>query len=242
MAPKNGGDFENAKRRTLFILDVLGFPFRTEEQVDAPELKFEFKADGKEPVMTGHHAGCITINIKEADPVEREKLRVNFNEPHRTLVGHFRHELGHYYWDRLVQGKKEFEFREQFGDERDPSYQKALSAYYENGPAENWRQNFVSAYASMHPWEDFAESFNVYLDMLSVLFTADHFEVVRNDLQDFDRMLTHYAQVGMIVNEINRDMGLIDLVPEVFGPQIKEKLRFIHQLRTQQEVCTGTPG
>ncbi|QDU79629.1 hypothetical protein Pla110_13400 [Polystyrenella longa] len=222
---------ERAKRRVLCILDQAGFPFRPDKDPTTPELTFKFKADEEKPVMTGHISGCITINIKEADSVVREQARVDFGEPHRTLVGHFRHELGHYFWDRLVLKKCEGPFRELFGDERNPTYKDALDAYYKNGPAQNWPAEYVSAYSSMHPWEDFAETFNVYLDMMTVLITADNFNVVQNDLNDFEGMMTHYAQVGMIANEFNRDMGLLDLVPEVFVPQVREKLRFIHKLR-----------
>ncbi|MAT14824.1 MAG: hypothetical protein CMJ46_06085 [Planctomyces sp.] len=226
---------ELAKRRVLYILDQSGFPFQTPDDSVGPQLSFEFKADGKEPVMTGHAHGVITINIKEADSVERERSRINFSEPHRTLVGHFRHELGHYFWDRLVENKAEEPFRDLFGDERNPTYKEAMDTYYANGPKPDWASAYVSAYASMHPWEDFAETFNVYLDMLSVLATADNFEVVHNDLTDFDRMFRHYLHVGLMANEFNRDMGLLDLVPEVFVPPVKEKLRFIHALRTPDE-------
>ena len=226
------GLLERAKRRVLFTVDLVGLPFRPNQDPNAPVLSFEFKADGVRPTSTGHKNGCITINIREADDIEREKARVEFQEPQRTLVGHFRHELGHYFWDRLVRGQREEQYRSSFGDERDPSYAEALTSYHANGPRPNWQQQFISAYATMHPWEDFAETFGAYLDMVSVLDTAGHFGITSRGLDNVDAMIKSYQQVGLIANELNRDMGLVDLVPEVFVPPVIEKLRFIHFLRS----------
>jgi len=225
------GRLEAAKRRVLFIVESLGFAVDPNADQFGPGLSFEFKADGEEPVSTGHADGVITINILEADTVEREKARVEFGEPTRTLVGHFRHELGHYYWQRRVQGQVEQEFRAIYGDERSPSYQEALELYYENGGVQDWNQQYVSRYASMHPWEDFAETFSAYLDMAAILDTARHFQLTEYDANRFDSMLGSYQKLGIAANEFNRDMGLFDLVPEVFVPPVAEKLRFVHQLR-----------
>ena len=52
--------------------------------------------------MTGHNNGLITLALKEADDAVREQVREAMGEPYRTLLGHFRHESGHYFWDRLV--------------------------------------------------------------------------------------------------------------------------------------------
>ncbi len=220
---------ERAKRRVLYTVKQVGLPI--EESPGAPVLSFEFKSDGDKPVPTGHDNGCITINIREADSVERERTRVDFGEPHRTLVGHFRHELGHYFWDRLVKENRESEFREIFGDERSPTYEDAMDAYYQQGPKPNWKSEYISAYATMHPWEDFAETFSEYLDMVSVLDTANHFQLTNCDLHDFEEMFESYRVVGVTVNEFNRDMGLLDLVPHVFVDPVITKLRFIHSLR-----------
>ncbi len=221
---------EQAKQRVLYMLDQIGLDYRPIEGTIKPALTFEFKADGEEPVSTGYEQGCITINIREADSVEREKTRVEFQEPQRTLVGHIRHELGHYFWERLVKGEREDAFRALFGDERSPTYQEALTNYYQNGPQMNWATNFISAYASMHPWEDFAETFAAYLDMVSVVDTANHFGVTSGKLVDLEGMLKNYRRVGLIANEFNRDMGLLDLVPEVFVQPVVEKIEFVHQL------------
>lgn len=230
---------EGAKRRVLFGAASTGFPIDCASG-ELP-LTFEFKADGDTPVATGHLNGCITINLREADPVEREKTRVEFGEPQRTLVGHFRHELGHYYWDRLVAPQHLDAFRRVFGNESEPCYESAKQRYYTEGPPANWQHEFISAYASMHPWEDFAESFGALLDMSAVVATALHFRLAVEPISDksgadldFDGLMKLYHRVGIVANELNRDMGLLDLVPEVFNVPARRKLQLVHRLARLQ--------
>jgi hypothetical protein len=186
-----------------------------------------------EKVFTGHDHGRITINIREADDVEREKLRVDMGEAHRTLIGHFRHEIGHYYWDMLVKGRREDECKAVFGDHEHPTYSEALDAHYKNGPPADWRQSYISAYATMHPWEDFAETWGTYLDMVSELDTAHYHgfggnaDPVHGELM---AMVLRYQELGIALNEINRSVGLLDVVPEVFVTPVIEKLKFVHRL------------
>ena len=167
---------EVAKRRLVYSLLALGCP--VESKYDEPQrgLAFEFLADpvanGASPVLTGHDDGVITLNVAEADDVERERRRVRLHEPYRTLLGHFRHEVGHYYWDRLIKDSPLIDdFRERFGDERQ-DYAQALQQHYDQGPRIDWQQQFVSAYASVHPWEDWAETWAHYLHMTDTLETA----------------------------------------------------------------------
>lgn len=250
---------EAAKRRLFYDLGQLGLPYGTAADGIQPPLSFDFKADviprndfwrssGKaEKVYTGHASGRITINIREADDVEREKLRVDMGESQRTLIGHFRHEIGHYYWDMLIKGRREEESRAVFGDHDHPSYQEALETHYANGPPADWTERCISAYASMHPWEDFAETWAAYLDMVSGLDTAQHVgfggqaDPVHASLDD---MVIRYQQIGIALNEINRSMGLLDVVPEVFVPPVIDKLRFIHELvlRGRDENGILTPA
>lgn len=222
-------DLESAKRRVLYTMRQLGFPLHPGD-TDI-RLTFSFEADVTQTVHTGHSAGHITISLREADPVEREKARVQFDEPQRTLVGHFRHELGHYVWDRLICGRDDDRFRLLFGDERSPSYADALQSYHSQGPMANWQGNFISAYATMHPWEDFAETFAAYLDMVAVVHTAQRFQWVDPSITSFDQRLHEYQRIGVIANEWNRDRGLLDLVPEIFSPTVTEKLRYVDSLR-----------
>ena len=237
---------EESKRRLLYTLDLLGLPYGTKANGIHPRLKFDFKSDaikkanqwwwslGKEErVYTGHAGGKITINLREADTVEREKARVLFQEAHRTVIGHFRHEIAHYYWELLVNGKSEDQCKAAFGDHENPSYAESQTKYYNDGPVANWQTNYVSAYASMHPWEDFAETFATYLDMVSVLDTAMHMEIHQSCdpvTSDLAEMVKLYIKLGVLLNEMNRAMGLIDYVPEILVPAVIVKMQYIHEL------------
>lgn len=248
--PSKWYKLEVAKRRLLYLLDVLGLPYGTRAENFELPLSFDFKEDLQPPallgwmgigaegkVYTGHADGKITINIREADPVEREKLRVAFGETQRTLIGHFRHEIGHYYWQLLIQNKEnEVEaFKAIFGDHENPSYADAMTQYYQNGPKAYWAKSYISAYATMHPWEDFAETWGTYLDMVAVLDTAENAELLQlpaADLVDnqLETMLLRYADLSLRVNEVNRSLGLPDLLPETFSDPVVEKLTYIHRL------------
>ncbi|MEX0643186.1 MAG: putative zinc-binding metallopeptidase [Pirellulales bacterium] len=232
---------EAAKRRLLYTLDRLGLPYADVE----PNLTFDFKADVERPsnewrnagtaeiVYTGHAAGNITINIREADDAVRESLRCQFHEAQRTLIGHFHHEMGHYYWERLVQNRREDEFRKLFGDHNSSTYAESMSAYYQYGPRPGWFQSHISAYAAAHPWEDFAETFALYLDMAAVLDTATQlFMSIDADFRgpSVAPLVERYQEVGVLVNEFNRTVGLFDLVPEVVVRPVVAKLDFIHAL------------
>ncbi|WP_447971441.1 zinc-binding metallopeptidase family protein [Nitrospira sp. M1] len=244
---------EIAKRRLLYSLDVLGLPYGTAEDGIEPALSFDFKADANFPgnqwkpmgdheqVYTGHDNGKITINLQETEDVEREKLRVSLGEAHRTIVGHFRHEIGHYYWEMFIQNTEEEAFIRLFGDYQNPTYSQALEQYYQEGPPYNWQESFISAYATMHPWEDFAETFAKYLAMVSVLDTARHnFAEVGIDptRAEFMEMIKSYQNLGTMLNEMNRAMGLIDLMPETLVPPVVKKLQFIHTIVVAAQTRT----
>ncbi len=236
---------EAAKRRLFYGLNMLHLPYGAKGDGIEPPLSFDFKADvipagdfwrsvGKgEKVYTGHANGCITINIREADEVEREKLRVDLGEAQRTLIGHFRHEVGHYFWDVLVKDRCEDKCIAAFGDHNKPTYAESLDRHYKEGPPADWQLNFISAYATMHPWEDFAETWAAYLDMVSVLDTAHNAGFVDREFMhgaNVEKMIEHYQELGIALNEFNRTMGLLDIVPEVFVPPVVEKLKFVHEL------------
>ncbi len=226
------------------------------EEPDA--LAFDFIADqtgpqGHIPVLTGHEDGLITINIAEADDPERERRRSQMGEPYRTLLGHFRHEIAHYYWDRLVaQSASLEEFREIFGDEQQ-DYGQSLQQHYANGPPRDWPDRFVSSYASSHPWEDFAETWAHYLHMVDALETASAFglrvrpKVGSIDMSaklDFDphdadmtRIIEAWLPLTYAMNSMNRSMGFQDFYPFVLAPAVIAKLAFIHRLTHP----SGTP-
>lgn len=224
---------EAAKRRLLYSLDLLRLPYRRSDAAADPPLRFQFldQAAASKPVSTGHNNGCITIDFVETDDVEREKSRVAFGEPQRTLIGHFRHEIGHYYWQVLVLGREEESFRDVFGDERSPAYAEAKQQYYERGPLPDWKDEYISAYATMHPWEDFAECFAGFLDMIGLLDTVEANQIqIDEHPQGFSERILTYQRLAVFFNEISRERGLLDLVPEVFTKTVIGKLCYISQL------------
>ncbi len=237
---------EAAKRRLIYGLDLLRLPYGDATDGISPPLSFDFKGDtipadrgwhalgDVEQVYTGHDQGNITINIKEADDWEREKTRLNMGEKHRTLIGHFRHEVGHYYWDVLIKHHPQrlADFKDAFGDPQHPTYQEALDRHYQAGPPDNWREHFVSAYATMHPWEDWAETWAQYHDMVNVLDTARNAGFTP-DLEipgPFDDMLPRFGELAVMLNELNRTQGLIDLVPEILTAPVVDKMRYVHHI------------
>ena len=165
---------EDAKRRLFYSLIKMQLPIPTEKSGAEEPLIFNFLADapGEDKVMTGHDNGIITLSLEEADNSKREKLRAQMGEAYRTLLGHFRHEVGHYYWDLLVRdGGKLDGCRAVFGDDR-ADYEASLKTHYEKGIPQNWREQFVSSYATTHPWEDFAETWAHYIHIIDTLEMA----------------------------------------------------------------------
>ena len=131
----------------------------------------------------------------------------------------------------LIKGRTEKDFVAVFGDHTNPQYDAALKTYYQDGPKPNWLLNYVSAYATMHPWEDFAETFAVYLDMVSALDTAYNGGFIREPvLSDLNGMVKAYQKLGIAMNEMNRSNGLLDFLPEVIADPVREKLRYVHNL------------
>jgi hypothetical protein len=243
---------ELAKRRMLYTLIGLGLPVVPKNGDGGSGLAFEFLEDSTDGdanrVLTGHDNGLITVNIAEADDVHREKQRTLQKEPYRTLLGHFRHEIGHYYWDRLILNSPKVDaFRTMFGDER-ANYQEALQRHYSEGPPPNWEQQFISAYATAHPWEDWAESWAHYLHMLDALETASATGLAlrpkRDDEpkmqpppdplnpknQDFDSMIESWLSLTYVLNNLSRGLGLSDSYPFVLSRAVIEKLRFINDM------------
>lgn len=241
---------EQAKRRLVYGLLRLKLPVVSKAEDRDGGLAFDFLASTDvRTVMTGHSAGLITLNIAEADDDARERVRTELDEPYRTLLGHFRHESGHYYWERLVRGRPQVEaaFRSRFGDER-ADYGDALARHHADGAPADWERSHVSAYAAAHPWEDFAETWAHYLHIVDTLETATAFNirvapdgVAGADLNaaacadpyeapDFDALITAWLPLTYAVNAINRSMGYGNLYPFVLSPPVLEKLRFVHGL------------
>jgi hypothetical protein len=233
---------EGAKRRLLFELFDLPLP------VDEGRLGFDLLSSASQPVLTGHSDGLITIDLAESNNVRREQRRAELGEPYRTMLGHFRHEIAHYYWPILVeQGEPELLAlaRALFGDER-ADYQGEIQRHYDQGPPAAWGERFVSAYATMHPWEDWAETFAHYLHIRDTLQTAAAFGLIvagpdpiaepelisvpeiEPEVRSIDAIIAAWLPLTYALNAVNRSMGLDDLYPFTLAPTVIEKLGFVH--------------
>jgi len=240
---------ERAKRRLLYTLTRLRLPIAPAGSGAGSGLAFSFARDepGAKRVCTGHNDGVITINVAEADAPFRERIRQDLGEPYRTLLGHFRHEIGHYYWTLLVEGSKwQAPFGALFGDPG-ADYAAAVKHHYENGPHADWPKRFVSAYASTHPWEDWAETWAHYLHMVDTLETARSFGLAlrpkpvgggreppvvapRVEVEDLEGLLAAWVPLTLALNSLNRSMGLPDPYPFVLSSPAIDKLRLVHDV------------
>lgn len=229
---------EHAKRRLIYSLLSLGLPVNG-RSAEPNGLAFQFIEDkrtdpgvAEEYVTTGHLQGLITINITEADDVTREISRAFAGELYRTLLGHFRHESGHYYFDKLISNEESREkFRDLFGDER-ADYKAALSEYYTNKSSLRGNRDYISVYAQSHPFEDWAEVWSHYLHMIDTLETAADYKLEQGAerFDEFGETLAKWAELAMVLNSLNRSMGLEDAYPFILAGKTLKKLRFVHDL------------
>jgi hypothetical protein len=258
---------ESSKRRLLYTLLNLGLWGRDSQIKPTLPLVFDFMSNlpGGPAITTGHENGVITLNLSEADGVQREQMRSNLNEPYRTLLGHLRHESGHYYWEVLIPNSRNLtECRQLFGDETQ-DYQAAMADYYAAGPPSGWRDRHISAYATMHPWEDWAETWAHYLHLTDTLETA---EAVGN-LSGFSRGTTQpaldptpfvgiagatpedaaafadkthrWCDVVVLANELSRSMGQPDVYPFSQSLPVLQKLFFIDRVISGQATAKANP-
>ena len=253
---------EQAKRRCLFTFLELALPFDGNPPA-VPPLGFRFMADRTtatnfeapsgvpEPVVTGHDDGLVTINLAEADAIARIRTQLAMRERYRTLLGHFRHETGHYFWDWFNRADAGFveRFRIRFGDER-ADYQQAVARHYAAGPPATWQMGYISAYATVHPWEDWAETWAHYLHIVDTLETWQSFgHETRLDTagirdvrlpfragagrearpSDFAEILPVWIEASVMLNGLNRSMGQPDPYPFVLNGPASDKLRFVHE-------------
>jgi hypothetical protein len=229
---------EKAKRRLIVELHEMKLPIVGRDEDPDYGLAFDLLSSEFEKVFTGHENGVITLDLAEGDDVHREQLRVAMDEPYRTMLGHFRHEIGHYYYYRLVDPSQDYkeQFRKLFGD-ADADYQAALDRHYNEGAPPNWEKKFVSSYATMHPAEDWAETFAHYLHIRDTLDTAAAFSFApasatfeRGVLgpSGFQTIIDMWLPLSWSLNMINRSMGKEDLYPFVLPAAVLEKMRFVH--------------
>ncbi len=248
---------EKAKRRLIAELNELHLPITGRDVDPDYGLAFDLLSSEREKVLTGHVNGVITLDLAEGDDVHREQLRIAMSEPYRTLLGHFRHEIGHYYYYRLVSQSPEYRtsFEALFGDP-DADYQAALNRHYNQGAPAGWEADYVSSYATMHPAEDWAETFSHYLHIRDTLDTSAAFGFApatatydRKVLgpSGFDTIIEMWLPLAWALNMVNRSMGKEDLYPFVLPPAVLDKMRFIHSVIdeltvTKQAALSGRPG
>jgi hypothetical protein len=246
---------EAAKRRVVMQLLDLGLP-----GVAPDRLRFDLLSSEDRPVTTGHADGVVTIDLAESDDARRERRRAELGEPYRTMLGHLRHELGHYFQPIVVGDDRCWEAcRSLFGDER-RSYAEALERHYEQGPPEAWQDAYVSAYATMHPWEDWAETFAHYLHIRDTLQTAAEYGITVSgpravaadpalkatpdaDVDDaaFAHILAGWLPLTYALNAVNRSMGRADLYPFTLAPPVIDKLQFVHD-RVREAAAAPAAG
>jgi hypothetical protein len=238
---------ETARRLLVASLLGLGLPVASKQEDPAQGLAFDIlrAQEGAAPVMTGHADGVITLDLEEAEHARREQRRVSLNEPYRTLLGHLRHESGHYYWWRLLADDESrlAVWRDCFGDERS-DYAAALRRHYAEGAPADWALHHVSAYASAHPWEDWAETWAHYLHLSDTLDTARSYgldgTVVALDYEplplgediepEFAALSRSWMELTGVLNELSRSMGVSDFYPFVLSADALRKLQFVHRL------------
>ena len=259
---KRWKNIEVAKHRLVYSLLRLRLPVSKKIDNEETGIAFDFLADSspKEKVITGHDNGVITLNIEEADEAARVRHKLDLGEKYRTLLGHFRHEIGHYYWELLIKNSDALEkYRLLFGDE-EADYPKALDAYYKNGAPSDWSEFYISPYATSHPWEDWAETWAHYLHMMDTLETAFSFgiriqpDMVQDtkaiqasiqqdpyDMTDFGQIIKWWLPLTFAVNSLNRSMGHSDFYPFVITEPVVKKLQFIHELCLKNAGNTNYP-
>ncbi len=252
-------DAEAQKRRLVYQLDELGLPVEPYDESTDRGLAFDLLSSRYDRVMIGHDDGLITLDLAESDDAHREQVRQQMGEAYRTVLGHFRHEIGHYYWDVLVQGDeaRTTAFRSLFGDET-LDYGQAIERHYQEGPPADWEDRYVSQYATMHPWEDWAETFAHYLHLRDALQTAASFglqvtgpkiqspdpndELVASpeeptDDDSIQDLVREWLALTYALNAMSRSLGNHELYPFVLAPAVIDKLRFVHEL-----VGEGAPA
>jgi len=246
---------ETAKHRLVYQLKRLRLPVSPRTINSKMGLCFDFVAKQGDPkVMTGHNNGIITIVLSEADSVHREYVKKQMAEPYRTLIGHFRHEVGHYYWTLLVSGDQKIltDFRELFGDER-VNYNNSLKNHYQFGAPSNWQKGFISQYATSHSWEDWAETWAHYLHIMDMTETSNSFGIdvspkVKDpsfkgkvdfdpyEMSDFNKVYKAWAPISLVINSLNRSMGISDMYPFVVSQKVIQKMNFIHNLLIKSKM------
>lgn len=228
---------EAAKRRLVHQLDSLGLPIEPRTSSTPDGLVFDFVHLPDEGAVTGHLDGVITLDLAEVDDLHRHRVRRELDEQFRTIIGHLRHEIGHHYWNRLVGESNHLaELRSLFGDDR-ADYGKAIAAHYATSTGRWDTDRYITAYAAVHPLEDWAETFAHYLHIVDATDTAvahgllqpsgpASFDVVA---LDFVEILARWEPVRIGINEVAISLGRPAVYPFAPSGLVAEKLSFVHR-------------
>jgi len=229
---------ERAKKRLFYTLQQLNLPLINGWADPQRGLLLDFVEDSRSSseypesfVSTGYLGGVITINALEADDVARAAAADELKESYRTVLGHLRHESGHYYWSLLNPDPELLgEFRQLFGDERS-DYRGALDRHYRDGPPADWQERFISAYASAHPSEDWAECWGHYLHIYDALDTAWAQKLLGTPppVMSMGERLVAWSHISLMLNELNRSVGRGDAYPFVINEAVAEKLEVVEK-------------
>lgn len=263
------GRMEAAKRRLFYTLLRLGLKLPTKAEDAQAGLAFDIVSTALNPsITTGHLNGVITLNLEEADDTYRQINRQNLGESSRTLLRHFRHESAHYLWQRFLSNLDwgdplRVGFRERFGDEW-LDYAQALKAHYARGTLPGWEEQYITPYAASHPWEDWAETWAHYLQIVDGLETCESLGIQvqhlalplmmlpgeagtlpaglpQNGVADgeFLALLQRWMCLSTVLNEISESLGEPALYPFVISTRVAQKLRLAHHFA---QVWGGRQG
>ncbi|MEM6354459.1 MAG: putative zinc-binding metallopeptidase [Pseudomonadota bacterium] len=235
-AVDNWAATEAAKR---WVLATLGRWDWFGRQDTGPRPVFHMLAEGVTPVVMGHAEGVVSISVEEADPVLQIARREALGERYRTMIGHMRHEIAHVLWWRLSIRDDFLEgFRSLFGDEHS-DYGAALKQHYGDGAPSDWRERYLTPYASAHPHEDWAETAAHLLHLVDITDSFLAAGLSADDVPGCDwdpyvepdpnMLMDVAATLAVGINHVNRSMGLPDLYPFVLSEHARRKLAFAHR-------------
>ena len=171
------------------------------------------------------------------------------HEPYRTLLGHMRHEVGHYYWERLIarHAACSAPFRASVRRRARRLRRGAAGALPERPARPTGSRGSSAPTRRAHPWEDWAETWAHYLHMVDTLETAAACGVsIKPRRRDepalarvpaaagspdaaFDRLMASWFPLTYVLNNLNRGLGVPDAYPFVLSRPAIEKLRFVHE-------------
>ena len=248
MAPASWSGAEMAKRRLLFQLGELGLPVtgRDERAGRGLGLRPTLELGGE-----GHHRPRQRRDPRSTWPrpttVAGKRLRLELNEPYRTVLGHFRHEIGHYYWPILVTGADALgKCRELFGDDRE-DYAQAVERHYRPGPHDDWADRHISRLRHDAPLRGLGRDHSPTISTSSTPCRWPTASVSgpasgpeRRRAARSPRVIDRWLELSLAPNQVNRCLGHSDLYPFVIARTVMRKLAFV-DFAVHDPIGAGRP-